>query len=59
MGRTGIAIMRAIMAGEPDLIRLAALRSNRYRKSSEQFAKYLTRGLRRAVAWEDLRPALR
>ena len=41
-GQTGMAIVRAIVGGERDPLRLAALRSNRCRKSPEQFAEYLT-----------------
>ena len=41
-GRTGMAIVRAIVAGERDPVRLAALRDRRCRKSETEFAEYLT-----------------
>jgi len=41
-GTTGMAIVRAIVAGERDPVRLAAHRDPRCRNSVEQIAKYLT-----------------
>jgi transposase len=41
-GTTGIAIVRAIVAGERDPMRLAAHRHHNCRKSMEEIAKYLT-----------------
>lgn len=41
-GQTGMAIVRAIVAGERDARQLAALRGKRCRKSEEEFARYLT-----------------
>ena len=41
-GQTGMAIVRAIVAGERDPARLAALRGERCRKPEEQFVRYLT-----------------
>jgi transposase len=41
-GTTGMAIVRAIVAGERDPLRLAAHRDRRCRKSVEQIAQYLT-----------------
>lgn len=41
-GQTGMAIVRAIVAGERDPRRLAALRHGRCKKSSEEFAEYLS-----------------
>lgn len=41
-GKTGLAIVRAIVAGERDPARLAALRDTRCRKSVEQIARHLT-----------------
>lgn len=41
-GTTGMAIIRAIVAGERDPIRLAAFRDKRCRKSQEQIAEHLT-----------------
>lgn len=41
-GKTGMAIVRAIIAGERDPTRLAAYRDGRCRKSVEQIARYLT-----------------
>ena len=41
-GTTGMAIVRAIVAGERDPLRLAANRDPRCRKSVEQIAQYLT-----------------
>jgi len=41
-GKTGMAIVRAIVAGERDATRLAALRDGRCRKSMEEIARYLT-----------------
>jgi transposase len=41
-GVTGIAIVRAIVAGERDPVRLSALRDHRCRKSAEEIARYLT-----------------
>lgn len=41
-GTTGLAIVRAIVAGERDPMRLAAYRHHNCRKSVEQIAKYLT-----------------
>ena len=41
-GKTGMAIVRAIVAGERDPGRLAANRDGRCRKSPEEIAKYLT-----------------
>ena len=40
-GRTGMAIIRAIVAGERDPVHLAALRHGLCRKSREEFAEYL------------------
>ncbi|HTP30401.1 MAG TPA: IS110 family transposase [Anaeromyxobacteraceae bacterium] len=40
-GTTGMAIVRAIVAGERDPLRLAAHRDPRCRKSAEQIAQYL------------------
>lgn len=41
-GQTGLAIVRAIVAGERDPLQLAALRGPRCHKSKEEFAKHLT-----------------
>ena len=41
-GQTGMAIVRANVAGERDARQLAALRGKRWRKSEEEFAQYLT-----------------
>ena len=41
-GKTGMAIVRAIVAGERDPARLALHRDGRCRKSSDEIAKYLT-----------------
>lgn len=41
-GKTGMAIVRAILDGDRDPARLAALRDKRCKKSEEQIAKYLT-----------------
>ncbi len=41
-GRTGMAIVRAIVAGERDASQLAALRDGRCKKSAQEFAEYLT-----------------
>ena len=41
-GQTGMAIVRAIVAGERDPLRLAALRDGRCKKSSQEFAEHLT-----------------
>jgi transposase len=41
-GTTGLAIVRAIVAGERDPTRLAALRDGRCRKSAAQIAEHLT-----------------
>jgi transposase len=41
-GKTGLAIVRAIVGGERDPVRLAALRDTRCRKSVEQIARHLT-----------------
>jgi transposase len=41
-GTTGMAIVRAIVAGERDPIRLGALRHHRCNKSAEEIARYLT-----------------
>ena len=41
-GRNGTAIVRAIVAGERDPVRFAALRDRRCRKSETEFAEYLT-----------------
>ena len=41
-GTTGMAIVRAIVAGERDPLRLAANRDPHCRKSVEQIAQYLT-----------------
>lgn len=41
-GSTGMAIVRAIVAGERDPMRLAALRDPRCRKSPKEIAEYLT-----------------
>ncbi|MBU6430229.1 MAG: IS110 family transposase, partial [Cyanobacteria bacterium REEB65] len=41
-GTTGMAIIRAIVAGERDPVRLAALRDKRCQKSEQQIAEYLT-----------------
>ena len=41
-GQTGMAIVRANVAGERDARQLAALRGKRCRKSEEEFAQYLT-----------------
>jgi transposase len=41
-GTTGLAIVRAVVAGERDPIRLAAHRDPRCRKSVEEIARYLT-----------------
>jgi len=41
-GVTGMAIVRAIVAGERDPARLAALRDRRCRKSAKQIAQHLT-----------------
>jgi transposase len=41
-GTTGMAIVRAIVAGERDPVRLGALRDGRCRKSAEEIGRYLT-----------------
>jgi len=41
-GKTGMAIVRAIIAGERDPARLAVHRDGRCRKSADEIAKYLT-----------------
>jgi transposase len=41
-GKTGLTIVRAIVAGERDPKRLAALRDRRCRKSVDEIARYLT-----------------
>ena len=41
-GQTGMAILRAIVAGERDPQQLAALRHERCRQTPEEFAEYLT-----------------
>jgi len=41
-GMTGMAIVRAIVAGERDPSRLSALRDHRCRKSAQEIARYLT-----------------
>jgi transposase len=41
-GTTGMAIVRAIVAGERDPVRLAAFRHFRCQKSAQEIAKYLT-----------------
>ena len=41
-GQTGMAIVRAIVDGERDPLRLAALRDGRCKKSSQEFAEHLT-----------------
>jgi len=41
-GTTGMAIVRAIVAGERDPVRLSALRHHRCHKSGEQIARHLT-----------------
>jgi hypothetical protein len=41
-GKTGMAIVRAIVSGERDPARLAEHRDGRCRKSSDEIAKYLT-----------------
>ena len=41
-GQTGMAMVRAIVDGERDPLRLAALRDGRCKKSSEEFAEYLS-----------------
>lgn len=41
-GQTGMAIVRAIVAGERDPMRLAALRDVRCKKSEQEFAEHLT-----------------
>lgn len=41
-GTTGMAIIRAIVAGERDPYRLAAMRDGRCRQSEDQIAQYLT-----------------
>jgi transposase len=41
-GKTGMAIVRAIVAGERDPARLATHRDGRCRKSSDEIVKYLT-----------------
>ena len=41
-GQTGMAIVRAIVNGERDAMRLAALRDQRCRKSAAEIARYLT-----------------
>jgi transposase len=41
-GKTGMAIVRAIIAGERDPVRLARFRDARCRKSVEEIANYLT-----------------
>ena len=40
-GQTGMAIVRAIVEGERDPVRLAALRDGRCKKSSREFAEHL------------------
>src|SRR6266568_509477 len=47
--RQGWPIVRAIIAGERDPVRLAALRDGRCRKSVEQIARYLTGQLARGT----------
>ena len=41
-GQTGMAIVRAIVDGERDPVRLAALRHGRCKKSSQEFAEHLS-----------------
>jgi hypothetical protein len=41
-GKTGMAIVRAIVAGERDPMRLVAHRDSRCRKSAQEIARYLT-----------------
>jgi transposase len=41
-GTTGMAIVRAIVAGERDPVRLSALRHHRCHKTDEEIARYLT-----------------
>ncbi len=41
-GQTGMAIVRAIVDGERDPVRLAGLRDRRCKKSSREFAEHLT-----------------
>jgi transposase len=57
-GETGMAIVRAIVAGEHDPVRLAAHRDGRCRKSAEQIAEYL-RGNWREDHLFNLQSALR
>jgi transposase len=56
-GDTGMAIVRAIVAGERDPVRLAALRDKRCRKSEHQIAEHL-RGNWREEHIFNLRAAL-
>lgn len=57
-GETGLAIVRAIVAGERDPVRLAALRDHRCKKSETQIAEYL-RGNWRDEHLFNLESALR
>lgn len=57
-GETGMAIVRAIVAGERDPARLAAHRDQRCRKSKEEIAEYL-KGSWREEHLFNLRSALR
>jgi transposase len=57
-GSTGMAIIRAIVAGERDPARLAALRDHRCRKSADQIAEHL-RGNWREEHLFNLASALR
>jgi len=60
-GQTGMAIVRAIVAGERDPFRLAALRDRRCRKSEAKMAEHLTGtwrkehlfNLAKALEWYD------
>ena len=57
-GHTGMAIVRAIVAGERDPARLAALRDKRCRKSESTIAEYLTGSWREEHLF-NLKAALR
>ena len=55
-GKTGMRIVRAIVAGERDPMKLAALRDRRCKKSEEQIAEHLTGNL----AWRaSFQPRIR
>lgn len=58
-GQTGIAIVRAIVAGESNPHELAALRDSRCRKSSAEIAEHLITGNWREEYLFNLEASLR